>query len=263
MSNQNLSKVLSNVQGLLLDLNGVFYVGNKALPGAIATVNALQRSGLPYRFVTNNTTESVTTLSAALQSMGLPIQASEIISAPYAAVLHLRQLGQPKIFPLISADTQQDFAEFAVSDTEADVVVMGDMGDEWNYRLLNRAFRLLMQGAHLLALHKGKYWQWEAGLQLDIGAFVSGLEYATDTEATIVGKPNPVFFQQALAELHLPPEAVVMVGDDLEADVAGAQAVGLRGVLVQTGKYRSHLADSLKIQPDLTVASIQDIQAWL
>ncbi|MDA0672711.1 MAG: TIGR01458 family HAD-type hydrolase [Cyanobacteria bacterium] len=254
---------LGQVQALLLDLNGVFYVANKPLPGAIAAIEALRDSGIPYRFVTNNTTESVATLSQSLQSMGLPIEAGEIISAPYAAVLHLRQMGQPKIYPLLSADTQRDFAEFPQSDTQADVVVMGDMGDEWNYRVLNRAFRLIMQGAQLIALHKGKFWQWEAGLQLDIGAFVTGLEYATDTEALVVGKPNPFFFKQALTELGQTPEQVIMVGDDIEADIEGAQSLGLKGVLVKTGKYRAHLAEKTGIQPDLMIESIGDIVSWL
>jgi HAD superfamily hydrolase (TIGR01458 family) len=254
---------LSHIQGLLLDLNGVFYVANKPLAGAIAAVEALQESGLPYRFITNNTTESVQTLSQGLQSMGLPIAAEEIISAPYAAVLHLRQMGQPKIYPLLTADTQRDFAEFPQSDTQADVVIMGDMGDEWNYRVLNRAFRLIMQGAQLIALHKGKFWQWEAGIQLDIGAFVTGLEYATDTQALVVGKPNPLFFQQALGALGLPPDQVAMVGDDIEADIGGAQALGLTGVLIKTGKYRAALAEKTGIQPNTTLDSIGDLVPWL
>jgi HAD superfamily hydrolase (TIGR01458 family) len=129
--------------------------------------------------------------------------------------------------------------------------------------VLNRAFRLIMQGAQLIALHKGKFWQWEAGIQLDIGAFVTGLEYATDTQALVVGKPNPLFFQQALGALGLPPDQVAMVGDDIEADIGGAQALGLTGVLIKTGKYRAALAEKTGIQPDTTLDSIGDLVPWL
>lgn len=254
---------LNGVKGLLLDLNGVFYVANKALPGAVRTVEAIQDSGIPYRFVTNNTTQSLKTLSQDLRSMGLPVDPQEIISAPYAAVLHLRQQGCPKIYPLLSEDARQDFAEFPVSDHEADAVVIGDMGDQWTYQVLNRAFRLLMQGAELIALHKGKFWQWEAGLQLDIGAFVAGLEYATDKTAVVMGKPNPFFFEMALRDLRLSPEAVAMVGDDIEADVWGAQAIGMKGVLVKSGKYRPELAAKTGIQPDLELETIGAIADWL
>ena len=165
-----LPDALADVKGLLLDLNGVLYVANRLLPGALEAITAIQRSGLPYRYATNNTTQSTKTMSQSLQAMGLPIEPHEIISAPYAAVLHLRQMGTPKIYPLLSEDAKQDFAEFPMSDTDADVIVLGDISDDWNYRLLNRAFRLMMQGSQLIALHRGKYWQWEAGLQLDIGS---------------------------------------------------------------------------------------------
>ena len=202
-------------------------------------------------------------MSQSLQAMGLPIEPPEIISAAYAAVLHLRQMGSPTIYPVLAEDAKQDFAEFPVSATAADVVVLGDIGDDWNYHALNRAFRLIMQGAQLLALHRGKYWQWEAGLQLDIGAFVAGLEYATDQEAIIVGKPNPCFFQRAIAALELPATQVAMVGDDIEADVGGAQAIGMKGVLVKSGKYRPHLAAKAPVKPDAEIEKVGAIAQWL
>ncbi|MGD1906228.1 MAG: TIGR01458 family HAD-type hydrolase [Leptolyngbyaceae cyanobacterium] len=253
---------LTGINGLLIDINGVLYVANKPLSGANRAISAIQRSGLPYRFATNNTTKSIQSLSQDLGAMGLLIEPHDIISAPYAAVLYLRQLGRPKIYPLLSADAKGDFAEFTFSDTAADVVILGDMEDEWDYRSLNRAFRLIMQGAELLALHKGKFWQWEAGLQLDIGAFVTGLEYATDQTATVVGKPSPFFFEIVLKELGLPPEQVAMIGDDIEADVGGAQQAGMKGVLVKTGKYRPALAEATGITPDLLVETVEAIAQW-
>ncbi|MGD1861086.1 MAG: TIGR01458 family HAD-type hydrolase [Leptolyngbyaceae cyanobacterium] len=254
---------LQTVNGLLLDLNGVFYVGNRVLPGAQEAIAALQKSGLPYRFVTNNTTQSTQSMSQSLAAMGLAIAPSEIITAAYAAVIYLRQLGCPKIYPLIAEDAKQDFVEFTWSDTDADAVVIGDIGDEWNYCLMNRAFRLLMKGAQLVALHRGKYWQWEAGLQLDVGAFVAGLEYATDQTAIVAGKPNPFFYKMALDDLGIPAEQIVMVGDDLEADIKGAQAAGIRGILVETGKYRPHIAARLNVTPDGTLKNIGKIVDWL
>ena len=257
-----LPDTLADVKGLLLDLNGVLYVANRLLPGALKAIAAIQKSGLPYRYVTNNTAQSLRTMSHSLQAMGLPIEPTEIVSAPYAAVLHLREMGSPIIFPVLSEDAKQDFAEFPVSETEANVIVLGDIGDDWNYRLLNRVFRLMMQGAQLIALHRGRYWQWEAGLQLDIGAFVAGLEYATDQKALVAGKPNAFFFKQAIADLALPVSVIAMVGDDIEADVGGAQAVGMKGILVKTGKYRSHLAAKTSVHPDVEIDGIGAIAQW-
>ncbi|RZM77207.1 TIGR01458 family HAD-type hydrolase [Leptolyngbya iicbica] len=253
---------LKSAKGLLLDLNGVFYVGSRVLPGAQAAIAALQKSGLPYRFVTNNTTQCTQSMSQSLATMGLAIAPTEIITTASAAVLQLRQMGNPKIYPLVAADAQQEFAEFTWSDMDADVIVVGDIGDDWNYRIMNRVFRLLMKGAQLIALHRGKYWQWEAGLQLDIGAFVAGLEYATDQKAIVSGKPDPFFYKIALANLGLPPAEVVMIGDDLEADVQGAQAMGMKAVVVQTGKYRPHLASKMGITPDGELTGIGAIADW-
>jgi HAD superfamily hydrolase (TIGR01458 family) len=254
---------LSHVKGLLLDLNGVFYVANQLLPGAIETAQQLKHLGTPYRFATNNTTESVGTLSRNLQVLGLEVPAETIISAPYAAMLYLRQKQYSRIYPLLTDDVRADFKEFTFDEMNAEAVVIGDMDNDWNYRMLNRAFKLIMQGAELVALHKGKFWQWEAGLQLDIGAFVAGLEYSTDTQATIIGKPSASFFELALQELGMPPQDVVMVGDDIDADIGGAQAVGMKGVLVKTGKYREHLSAQSGITPDAVVDSIDQVLALL
>ncbi|MGD1929626.1 MAG: TIGR01458 family HAD-type hydrolase [Leptolyngbyaceae cyanobacterium] len=258
-----LPETFHETKGFLLDLNGVFYVANRTLPGAQAAIAALRNSGLPYRYVTNNTTQSTQSMSASLQAMGLEIDPSEIVTAAYAAVLHLRQLGHPKIYPLVTEDAKQDFSEFTWSDTDADVIVVGDIGDAWSYRLMNRAFRLMMKGAQVMALHRGKYWQWEAGLQLDIGAFVAGLEYATDQSAVVVGKPNPAFYHRVLDELGLPATAVVMIGDDIEADIKGAQDVGMKAVIVKTGKYRPHLVAQADITPDGEITHIGAIADWL
>ncbi|MBE7381677.1 MAG: TIGR01458 family HAD-type hydrolase [Leptolyngbya sp. SIO1E4] len=257
-----LPDALTDVKGLLLDLNGVFYVAHRTLPGTMEAIAAIQKSGLPYRYATNNTTQSTQTMSQSLKAMDLPIEPSEIISAAYAAVLHLRKMGTPTIYPLLTEDAQQDFAEFPMSETQADVIVLGDMGDAWDYRLMNRAFRLMMQGARLIALHRGKFWQWEAGLQLDIGAFVAGLEYATDQQAIVAGKPNSFFFQNAIADLELPAAQIAMIGDDIEADVAGAQAVGMKGILVKSGKYRPHLVEQLAVKPDAEITGVAEIADW-
>jgi HAD superfamily hydrolase (TIGR01458 family) len=254
---------LSAVKGLLLDLNGVFYVANQALPGAIDTVFKLKSSDMLYRFATNNTTESVGKMSRSLHSLGLEIPPKRIISAPYAAKQYLRQKQYTRIYPLLTDDVREDFNEFIFDEMNAEAVLIGDMSEDWNYRMLNRAFKLVMQGAELVALHKGKFWQWEAGLQLDIGAFVTGLEYSTDTEATIIGKPSPSFYRLALQELGLPAQEVAMVGDDINADVGGAQAIGMKGILVKTGKYRDSFADQSGVTPDAVIDSIGDILSLL
>ena len=160
---------------------------------------------------------------------------------------------------MLSESVKSDFAEFEQSDTNPDVVVIGDIGDRWNYEVMNRVFKMLNNGAELIALHKGKYWQAEGDLQLDIGAFVSGLEYASGKSATVVGKPSSSFFKLALAELELPAEQIIMVGDDIDSDIGGAKNEGLRGILVKTGKYRQELVEDSDVKPDRVINSVADL----
>lgn len=252
-----MADTLSNIKGILFDINGVFHIDNRPLDGVIEVIKQV-KAELPCRFVTNTTTKSRQAFHQSLVDMKLPIEESEIISAPYAAVLYLRQLDSPSCHLLLSDSVKSDFAEFKQSDTNPDVVVVGDIGDRWNYEIMNRAFKMLNNGAELIALHKGKYWQAE-GLQLDIGAFITGLEYASGKSATIVGKPSASFFELALAELELAAEDVIMVGDDIDSDVGGAKEAGMRGILVKTGKYRPELADDSDVEPDRILESVVDI----
>ncbi len=254
-----MADTLSNIKGILFDINGVLHVDNQPLDGAVETINKI-KAKLPCRFITNTTTQSRETFHQSLVEMGLPISTSEIISAPYAAVLYLRQLNNPSCHLLLSEQVKSDFAEFSQSDTNPDVVVIGDIGARWDYFIMNQVFKMLINGAELIALHKGKYWQAEGDLQLDIGAFVAGLEYASGQTATVVGKPSSSFFQLALAELELLAENVVMVGDDIESDGGGAKKAGLRGILVKTGKYRRELVERSDVKPDLVLKSVADLE---
>jgi len=154
---------------------------------------------------------------------------------------------------VLADDVKRDFRHFRQSDSKADVVIIGDIGDAWSYPLLNNVFNLLISGAQLIAIHKNRFWQTEHGLQMDIGAFVSALEYASGKQATIIGKPSIDFFQSALTELDLSPGQVAMVGDDIDSDIGGGQRAGLTGILVKTGKYRQAYADNSPVIPDLVI----------
>lgn len=251
------------VCGILFDLDGVLYVGKQMIAGADVAIAYLQQKRIPYRFVTNTTTQSRAVLAEKLQGMGLPIQRDEIISTPSAALMYLRQQAYRSCCLLVAEEVKQEFADFPYSDVHPDAVVVGDIGQAWNYQLLNQAFRMLMDGAELVALHKNKFWQTEEGLRMDIGAFVSGLEYVTGKQATIIGKPSPAFFQLAVDQLKLPAAQVLMIGDDIDSDVGGAQLAGLQGMLVRTGKYRREYAESSKIKPDFIIDSVADLIDFL
>lgn len=255
---------LSGIQGILLDLDGVLYVGDAVIEGAVAAVERLKATGLSCRFVTNTSTQSRDTLLAKLRGFGFAVEAAEIFSAPRAAAALLRRIPNASCHLLLAEDVQSEFEGLRlVGLREADTIVLGDIGDALSYDLLNRIFNRMMAGARLIAVHKNRYWQTAAGLSLDIGGFVSALEYCSGVGATVVGKPSADFFRLALNDLGLAARRVAVVGDDIEADVGGGQQAGLKGVLVRTGKYRRSHAEASTILPDVTIDSIIDLPRLL
>jgi HAD superfamily hydrolase (TIGR01458 family) len=125
--------------------------------------------------------------------------------------------------------------------------------------MLNEVFACLMRGAKLIAIHKNRFWQTESGLHMDIGAFIAGLEYASNTEAIIIGKPSLDFFKAALNDMQLNANEVLMIGDDIDSDIGGAQAADIKAALVRTGKYRKAYTEASAIKPDITLDSIADL----
>jgi HAD superfamily hydrolase (TIGR01458 family) len=166
--------------------------------------------------------------------LGFEVEEGEILTPARIAA---RLIGTRTCFPLAAEALYEDL-DVPLTDETPDFVLVGDLGEGFAYKRLNEVFRFLMGGADLLALQKNRYWSTGGELSLDAGPFVAALEYASGKTATVVGKPEESFFQVALKEMGLEPGEVAMVGDDPESDVAGAQAAGLSGIQVETGKYR-------------------------
>jgi HAD superfamily hydrolase (TIGR01458 family) len=252
---------------ILLDIDGVLHVSGEAIPGAADAVHDLRAEGHRLRFVTNNTTRSRVSLASELRSIGIDLEEDELATTPVAAGRLLEGL---RVFPLTMASIKEDLSRHVTLVVDrAEVVLVGgadesaETGEVFAYENLNRAFSELREGARLVCLHKNRWWQTSAGPLLDAGAFVAGLEYAAQAEAEIVGKPTAAYFESALAELDAAPAQAVMVGDDVEADIGGAKRLGMRGVLVRTGKFRPAALEEADPQPDGVIESIADLPAWL
>jgi HAD superfamily hydrolase (TIGR01458 family) len=244
------------VRGILSDMDGVWFVENTPVPGAVEALESLRARGVPLRLISNTTTKTRAQLARKMRDLGFAVADEEVLSPPAAAVRLLRARGVRRARLVVSDAIRGEFAEFE-GPGRPEAIVIGDIGHRWSYDLMSELFRQVLDGAEIVALHKGRYWQVEDGLALDIGAFVAGLEYATGKPATVVGKPSPELFRAALADLNLAASDVVMIGDDIHHDVAGAQSAGIRGVLVKTGKYREHLVAGAGIRPDLVIESVE------
>lgn len=253
---------------VIFDLDGTLYVDQSVIDGAVQVLADLRQQGYVLRFMTNTTTKTQAQLYGNLRQLGFQVEEGELISAPEAARIYLRQqqnqTTQPlKIWPVVADNIQADFAEFIIDSDQPDYVVLGDIGNAWTLALINQLFNAIYAGAQLIALHKNKFWQTQGALHVDIGLFVAGLEFVTGKPASIMGKPAPDFFKQVLASAGVEAADALLVGDDIDTDIGGAQTVGVRAALVQTGKYRQAYAAQSGIKPDLLLASVADLPNYL
>ena len=251
------------IRGVLLDLEGVLYQDGRAIDGAVETMAALGDSGIAIRFLTNTTTRPRGDIRAAMDAMGLDAALNDIFSPAMAAKRFLEAVGATRIHLAAVEGLAEDFEGFTLVEDDPEAVVIGDLHNEFSWHRVNRLYGMLRGGARLVALHKNRYCKRQNGLALDLGPFVAALEYAAAVEADIMGKPSPAFYAMALASLGLDAGDVVMVGDDIEADIGGAQNAGLRAVQVETGKYSAGDRRHPRIAPDGRIPSIAELPAFM
>jgi HAD superfamily hydrolase (TIGR01458 family) len=249
----------ASIKSLLIDLDGVIYNDSRIIPGAVETIRRLREKNIPFRFITNTTMKCRDTIKEKLNHFGIECEAGDIFSAAYAAAKYVSQFPRAKCHLMLKEDAKKEFIDFDSDDEHADFVVAGDLGDTVTFDLLNNAFIRLMNGAKLVALQKNRFWLSDRGYTLDAGAFIALLEYASNQEAILIGKPERTFFELALADLNVSPENALMIGDDIESDISGAARLNINTCLVQTGKFRQQDVDNTEIKPVYIISSIADI----
>ncbi len=256
--------MVQSVRGILLDIDGVLHVSMEPIAGAAATLTWLEQQEYKTYFVSNTTTMARATLAGRLQAIGLPVSEQQVITAPVAAAGYIRQnFPGKRCWLLTKGDTKRDFEGIELVATNADVVVIGGAEELLSYETMNAAFRMLMDGAVLLAMHTNLYWRTKDGLQLDSGPFVHALEVATGKQAIVVGKPERAFFAQALHAIDCSANETIMVGDDILNDVDGAQKAGMRALFVTSGKHKADSPLLKQIHPTAILSSVAELPDWL
>jgi HAD superfamily hydrolase (TIGR01458 family) len=270
--------LIEELAGVLLDVDGTLLTETGAVPGAAAVVERLRHRGFPFRILTNITRRSRQRVVERLRDGGIDIEREEVFTAVYAGADWMKRRGIERVAPFVTEDALEDLKDFELVGGTAgersavpDAVLIGDVGELWTHTLLNEAFRYVMDGAQLVALQVGRYWHGPTGVEVDAGAYVAALEYATGQMATVCGKPNAEFFEAAVRSLE-PAErrnggtpeptaipSIAMVGDDLWADIDGAQRAGLQGWLVRTGKFSEDTLASSGIRPERVLDSVADL----
>ncbi|TNF90227.1 MAG: TIGR01458 family HAD-type hydrolase [Gammaproteobacteria bacterium] len=262
MQNDNQSR-----HGLLIDLDGVIYQSGQLIDGALEALDWIKQQQIPHLFVTNTTSRPRGALLEKFQQLGFSAGLDEVMTPVVAACQWLEQHRIRSVALFVPEATQQDFVDVESvaldPDTAVDAVIIGDLGEKWDFHLLNRAFQYLMQEPQprLIALGMTRYWRGKNGLQLDVAPFVKALEHAASCEAVVVGKPAQAFFDASLAILQVGAEQALMIGDDIVGDVAAAQHCGIRGIQVRTGKFRPADLEG-EIRPFATLDSIADLPHW-
>jgi HAD superfamily hydrolase (TIGR01458 family) len=250
---------------VMLDIDGVLTVSWRALPGAVDTVRWLQAEEIGFRLVTNTSTRSRLQIAGLLALTGMEVELEQVQTAVTSAARYLvgTYPGARCLF-LNEGDVDEDLEGVEVVDaSHADVILLGGAGPSVGYDELDAAFKRAIDGVPVIALHRNTRFQTDTGPALDMGAFVVGLEAAASIEVTVVGKPAASFFEAALSGLGTDPGSTVMVGDDLVSDVLGAQAVGITGVLVRTGKFRLSDLDQVTEAPDHVIDTVGDLPGLL
>ncbi len=252
------------IDGVLLDIDGVLAISWEPIEGSVEAMAMLRDRGVPFRLITNTTTQTRADLAATLRGAGFDVTLEEIVTAVTATASYLAEHHRgERVFVLTDGDPGGDLGAAVRVDRpeEADVIIVGGANDDFSYDALNRIFRRVKDGAALVGMHRNLYWKTSRGWELDGGAFLAAVEEAAGVTAVICGKPAPAYFEAALDLLGVRAERAAMVGDDMVNDVLGAQAAGLAGVLVRTGKFQE--TDLAKGTPDAVIDALADLPSWL
>jgi len=251
------------VRGVLLDLEGTLYEAGVPVPGAAAAVESLSSLGVAHCFITNTTSRPRSAIARELAAMGIPAEAERIFTAPLAARDYLLARGLTRCHLMVAPAVLEDFAGIEHAQDSPQALVVGDVGEGFSFERMNRAFHLLLEGAEFVTLARNRYYRGAGGLVLDQGPFVAALEHAAGREAVLTGKPSSRFFAAALEALGVPAGRAAVVGDDVAADVGGGMALGMRGVLVRTGKFREADLAASSVAPDAVLGSVADLPELL
>ena len=267
MTNTNDTDKLRSIENLIIDMDGVLYRGNKALPGVKEFFTFLRERPIGFILATNNSTHTAQQYVDKLARMGAEVTLSEVLTSPQATAMYLATLAPPgtKVYVIGEEGLETALRErgYILSGDGAEFVVVG-MDRRLTYEKLKVATLLIRKGARFIGSNPDKTLPTEEGFIPGSGAMLAALEASTDVAPTIIGKPERAIFELALAKLGGSPEDTAIVGDRLDTDVLGGYRAGLTTILVLSGAATRQDVDGAPVKPDLVFEDIQHLhRAWL
>jgi HAD superfamily hydrolase (TIGR01458 family) len=243
---------------ILIDFDGVIRLGSKPAPDAKEFLQFLSGQKVPSFIISNSTLKTAKDLKEFFKEnemdFGIPAMTS------VDATLNYVKNNYKKVSVFCEEHIRENFKEF-IDDENPEAVVIGDLGEKWNYETMNDIFRKVHSGIDIIAMQKNKFWKPDGvNLSLDAGAFISAIEYAAEKEAVLIGKPSPIYFYSAIEMLGFSKNSsFIMVGDDIETDIQSAQKLGAKGILIYTGKTKFPLAKNIKEKPAYEANSLREV----
>ena len=242
---------------LLIDFDGVLKIGNSPAPDVKELFDFIEDNKIPACILSNSTLRTGEQVKEYFASLGIQLSIPAITA--FGATLSFVKKNYKKVQVYCRDYLTHHFGGM-IDDENPEAIVIGDIEDKWNYQIVNEIFKKVFAGADLVAMHKNKYWNPAGELLIDAGAFIQGIEFASDKKSILIGKPSPLYFKAALERINSKMEnGFYMIGDDVENDIKAAQDIGGKGILIYTGKTKYPLEKNISINPVFEVNSLKEV----
>lgn len=242
---------------LLIDLDGVLKLGNSPAPDVNEFFNFIKENKIPACILSNSTLRTGDLVKEFFSSHNINLSIPAMTA--FDATLSFVKKNYKKV-QVYCRDYLIHHFDGMIDNENPEAIIIGDIEDKWNYQIVNDIFKKVFAGAELIAMHKNKYWNPAGELLVDAGAFITGIEFASDKKAILIGKPSPLYFKAALDSIDARIEnGFYMIGDDIENDIKAAQDIGGKGILIYTGKTKFPLDRNISIKPDFEVQSLKEV----
>ena len=267
--------MVNSIGGIIFDLDGTVYLGEKALPGAIECIEILRQHGKRILFISNKPLEHGRVYAEKLTRLGIPAEEKDIITSAYVLGYHLAHtapdlrlyvIGEPSLLAELRGHGLNVTGEFLDQDAKSvidpagiDAVVVA-FDRTLDYRKLNTAYQALVLGAHFFATNPDKTCPMPGGGIPDAGATLAALEHLTGRKVEVLaGKPSSLMMEVAMQRLVLLPERCLVIGDRLETDVRMGIEAGMHAAVVLTGASSRAQAEVANPAPGLILENLGEL----
>ncbi|MBN9381012.1 MAG: HAD family hydrolase [Chitinophagaceae bacterium] len=247
--------------GLLIDMDGVIYVGDELIPGADRFINHLLKEDIPFTFMTNNSQRTPLEVVRKLKRLGIEVSESHVYTSAMATGKFLAtHAPNGTVYVLGEGGLLTSLHENGLTlvETEPDFVVLGE-GRNFTLEMVHRAVNMILAGAKFITTNRDPSPRKPGWSNLGITAITSMIEEATGRKAFSIGKPSPVMFRSARKTLDLETEGTTVIGDTMDTDIQGGIQLGYRTILVLSGISKKEHLNRYAFKPDLVVPSVGEI----